>query len=75
MIILLKHVNILWCVCSTTNHVPHKRVILDAQLSKVAISWDNKMDFNLCANMAISCSDSHIHISTYRTSGLAAKKV
>ena len=62
------------CVCVaqlTTYHI--KRVILDAQLSKVAINWGNKMDFSLCANMAISCSDSHIRISTYRTSGLAAK--
>ena len=31
-----------------------------AQLFSVAISWGNKMDFSLCANMSGFCSDSHI---------------
>ena len=29
------------------------------QLFSVAISWDNKMNFTLCADMSGFCSDSH----------------
>ena len=31
-----------------------------AQLFSVAISWGNKMNFSLCANILGFCSDSHI---------------
>ena len=31
-----------------------------AQLFSVAISWGNKMNFSLSANMSGFCSDSHI---------------
>ena len=30
-----------------------------AWLFSVAISWGNKMNFRLCANMSVFCSDSH----------------
>ena len=34
-----------------------------SKVFSVAISWDNKMNFNLCANMSDFCSDSHKYLA------------
>ena len=49
----------------TSQHQPVEAVNMSIQLFSVAISWGNKMNFSLYANMAGFCSNDHILLQFY----------